>query len=80
MISWKRKYLERNLSQWHFVHHRSSTDKPGTESEPLVYFTEIKLTPDGCWMTTGNHETAVLVTLLFYKLNFGTGKVPVVVK
>ena len=31
-------------------------------------------------MTTGNHETTVLVTLLFYKLNFGTGQAPVVVK
>jgi hypothetical protein len=30
-------------------------------------------------MTTGN-ETAVLVTLWFYTLNFGNGQAPVVVK
>jgi len=31
----KLKYLEKNLSHWHFVHHTSYTDGPGTEPRSL---------------------------------------------
>jgi hypothetical protein len=55
IMSLKRKYSERNLSQCHSVHHRSSTEKPGTESGPLIYFTESALTSDGCW--NGNRKS-----------------------
>jgi len=59
----KLKYVNKNLFQCHFVHHKSHTDWPGTEARPPWYMKSEILTFCHILMNTSKFLTLLYVIL-----------------